>query len=250
MYAYRKNQYIDWEYIWNGDTLHREGSIAKLMLWMLLDIVVYIMLAMWLEQVVIHSKGFYRPFYFFLQPKYYYKKAARINQSSMKEMRRVKIEHSAYENVSAVKAGRESVQIRQLTKEYTTGGVTTTALNDLSIDIYKDEITAILGQNGSGKTSLLNIILGIVKKTQGKVRVCGFDVDDSNDVTSIHRISGFCPQHDALYNDLTVTEHFEYYSALVVSGVTLLKATLKVTTILCCFRELREKKFQGMLQSW
>jgi len=62
-----------------------------------------------------------------------------------------------------------AVQINNLTVSY---GVNT-VLNDISINIPKGEMTAILGPNGGGKTTLLKAILGLIKPESGEIRILG-----------------------------------------------------------------------------
>ena len=53
------------------------------------------------------------------------------------------------------------LHVKNLKKEYVTGGLEQVALNDVSINFRKNEFVAILGPSGSGKTTLLNIIGGL-----------------------------------------------------------------------------------------
>ena len=50
---------------------------------------------------------------------------------------------------------------------------TVKAVNDLSLDIYQGQITAILGHNGAGKTTLLNMLTGLTGPTSGQALVLG-----------------------------------------------------------------------------
>src|SRR4051812_32445350 len=65
------------------------------------------------------------------------------------------------------------LQVEQLTKKYPK----LTALDGVSLDIAEGEIFALLGPNGAGKTTLIGTVCGLVKKTSGRVRVFGVDLD-------------------------------------------------------------------------
>ena len=51
------------------------------------------------------------------------------------------------------------------------------ALKDFNIQIRKGSIHGLLGPNGAGKSTFINILGGLVKKTDGKVKICGVDID-------------------------------------------------------------------------
>jgi ABC-2 type transport system ATP-binding protein len=53
------------------------------------------------------------------------------------------------------------------------------ALNDLNLDVKEGEIFGLLGPNGAGKTTFINILAGTVIKTEGRVNVWGFDLDEN-----------------------------------------------------------------------
>ncbi len=65
------------------------------------------------------------------------------------------------------------ISINKLSKFYA-GGFR--ALKSISLDIQKGEIIALLGPNGAGKTTLISTICGIVKPSEGSVKVAGFDI--------------------------------------------------------------------------
>ncbi|MCK4567202.1 MAG: ATP-binding cassette domain-containing protein [Candidatus Thorarchaeota archaeon] len=86
------------------------------------------------------------------------------------------------------------------------------ALDGLSFAVEKGEIIGILGPNGSGKTTAVKMITGILKPTSGSVRVSGMEVSENLD--SIRKLIGFMPQETALYEDLTAYESLEYHAEL------------------------------------
>lgn len=68
------------------------------------------------------------------------------------------------------------VQISNLTKNYTAGAETTTALFIPALEIADGEQVALIGKSGGGKSTLLNIIAGIVTATSGSVKVNGTEI--------------------------------------------------------------------------
>ncbi len=69
-----------------------------------------------------------------------------------------------------------SIQLHQVTKQYTEGTSTLTVLKEASLKVNPGELAAIVGPSGSGKSTLLSIIGALMKSTSGKVIVNGKDV--------------------------------------------------------------------------
>lgn len=81
------------------------------------------------------------------------------------------------------------ISIKNLNKTYASGFQ---ALNDVSLDIHKGEIFALLGANGAGKTTLISIICGIVNLSKGLVSVDGHDI--IKDYKASRSLIGLVPQ--------------------------------------------------------
>jgi putative ABC transport system ATP-binding protein len=73
------------------------------------------------------------------------------------------------------------VAVRDLSKIYRQGEINVTALNNVSVDIYKGEFLTLMGPSGSGKSTLLHIIAGIDRPTKGECHVQGVDVTRLNE---------------------------------------------------------------------
>uniref|UniRef100_A0A8C9NKX4 P-type phospholipid transporter n=1 Tax=Serinus canaria TaxID=9135 RepID=A0A8C9NKX4_SERCA len=86
------------------------------------------------------------------------------------------------------------------------------AVDGINITFYEGQITAFLGHNGAGKTTTMSILTGLFPPTSGTVLVGGLDIQTHMD--SIRHRLGMCPQHNILFNHLTVAEHILFYSQL------------------------------------
>uniref|UniRef100_A0A674GFH0 P-type phospholipid transporter n=1 Tax=Taeniopygia guttata TaxID=59729 RepID=A0A674GFH0_TAEGU len=86
------------------------------------------------------------------------------------------------------------------------------AVDGINITFYEGQITAFLGHNGAGKTTAMSILTGLFPPTSGTVLVGGLDIQTHMD--SIRHRLGMCPQHNILFNHLTVAEHILFYSQL------------------------------------
>ena len=108
------------------------------------------------------------------------------------------------------------VKMRNVSRSFTKGFFSSAppvhALTNLTVSMAKDEITALLGQNGAGKTTAISILTGLFPATSGSATVFGLDSYHQRD--SVRRRTGVCPQHDLLFDDLTVLEHVKLYGKI------------------------------------
>ena len=88
------------------------------------------------------------------------------------------------------------------------------AVDDVSHDIFPGEITAILGHNGAGKTTTMSVLTGLFSASAGSAYINGHDIGTS--MAAVRRSLGLCPQHNMLFEDLNVLEHFVFFG--MVSG--------------------------------
>ena len=73
------------------------------------------------------------------------------------------------------------LQIEHISKQYTTGDLTQTALKEVSLNLRDNEFVAILGPSGSGKTTLLNIIGGLDRYDSGDLIINGISTKEYED---------------------------------------------------------------------
>jgi len=86
------------------------------------------------------------------------------------------------------------------------------AVNNVSFKVYQNEIFAILGHNGAGKTTLINIMVGLLKASQGDVYFDGLSI--SKDVNTIRKNFGVCAQTNTIFESLTVEDHIKFFAEL------------------------------------
>ncbi len=91
-------------------------------------------------------------------------------------------------------------------------GETVKALDEISFTAQHNTLTALVGPDGGGKTTLLRMITGLVAADDGTVRVLG--IDASVDPQSIQDRIGYMPQKFGLYEDLTVQQNLDLYADL------------------------------------
>ena len=111
----------------------------------------------------------------------------------------------------------EPVLIHNLRKEFPgrSGQPVKVAVADLSLGIPAGQCFGLLGENGAGKTTTCHVLLALYPPSAGQAFVNGWNVETEAD--AVHVSVGFCPQHDILWDDLSVEEHLLYYAR--VKGV-------------------------------
>jgi ABC-2 type transport system ATP-binding protein len=105
----------------------------------------------------------------------------------------------------------QAISCSGLIKEYKTQKLVR-ALDNISFDVSKDEIFGLLGPNGAGKTTLTKILVTLLKPTQGRATVGGYDVDKEED--KVRGIIGYAGQDSerSAYFRLTVRENLLYFA--------------------------------------
>lgn len=105
-----------------------------------------------------------------------------------------------------------AIEIRNLTKIYRDfwGRPKVRAVNALSLDIQHGEVFGLLGPNGSGKTTTIKMLLGLLFPTDGEIRVLG---KSATDVKKNEEI-GYLPEESYLYRFLNAEETLDFYGRL------------------------------------
>lgn len=99
----------------------------------------------------------------------------------------------------------QAIVVEQLTKRF--GSFV--AVNGISFAVREGEIFGFLGPNGSGKTTTIRMLLGLLRPSSGRALVLGYDV--AREASKIRRQAGYMSQRFSLYDDLTVEENLNFY---------------------------------------
>jgi len=102
----------------------------------------------------------------------------------------------------------EIIFTKELTKHF--GDVR--ALDHVNLQVEKGEIFGLLGPNGSGKTTMVRILCGLMTPTRGTATVVGFDV--SSQPERVKANIGYMPQRFCLYEDHTVFENLDFLARI------------------------------------
>ena len=100
------------------------------------------------------------------------------------------------------------ISIKNLTKSYAKN----VAINNISLDIFKDEIFGFVGPNGAGKSTLVSLLTTLIKPDKGDIVINGYSV--LNKSSEIRKMIGFVPQDIALYPTLTGYDNLKFWGGI------------------------------------
>jgi ABC-2 type transport system ATP-binding protein len=105
-------------------------------------------------------------------------------------------------------SGSDTVVMHGLRKTFGT----LVAIEGLDLTIHRGEVFGLLGPNGSGKTTTIRMLCGLMAPSGGSATVVGFDV--VREAEQIRRRIGYMSQRFGLYDDLSVTENLTFYASI------------------------------------
>jgi len=232
----------------NSDLLVDNWSYNRTIGMFIVDFFIYLILALYFDRVVPKEWGTQEKWYFCFTLRFWSPKKLDAPSSDRKAMRHMtegdaasggaatemaNIPHqplsesgtpqsenghnsnsSFFEPVPDALRSELGVSIQHLRKEFNIDGESDphVAVKDLNLDLYSGQILALLGHNGAGKTTTINMLTGMIPPTSGDAYAYGASIREN--MASVRALLGVCPQHNILFDLLTVQEHLELYAAL------------------------------------
>ena len=188
---------------------------------------IYLFLGYYLQNILPHDYGVRRPWYFIFTPSYWgckKRKKYMINEEKPLEDKEEFILDNRPSNNGNFQSEdiykeminpKDSLKIRNIVKEFDDGKV---AVNKVNLNLYKNEIFALLGHNGAGKTTLISMLTGLYEATEGEAIYDNINILLPENVPIFREKIGICPQHDVLFNDLDIREHLGLFA--IFKGVS------------------------------
>ena len=109
-----------------------------------------------------------------------------------------------------------TIETRKLVKRFETRGGGVTAVDSVDLSVGRGETFGLIGPDGAGKTTLIRVVLGLMRRTAGGSAVLGYD--SMRDPYAIRERTGYIAQTFALPHDLTVLENMRFFAH--VQGVS------------------------------
>ena len=130
------------------------------------------------------------------------------------------------------------IELKDVCKEYKSGKIRNSVLNNINLTIEKGEIIVILGPSGSGKTTLLNVISGLDRISSGKIMYDGKNISKYSDI----RMTKFRKKRlGFIFQTYNLLEHLNVYENVLV-GSSLGKKNVDVDKIIDTVGLLKHKK--------
>ncbi|KAL1774688.1 ATP-binding cassette sub-family A member 3-like [Sigmodon hispidus] len=198
---------VKWHNLWTPASVEDNLIFGYMFGMLLFDAFLYSLVTWYIETVFPGQCGVPQPWYFFLMRSYWFGKP-KIRKTA-EETKCLPTIHNSFEaEPTNMVAG---IQIKRLHKEFRNKP----AVSNLSLNVYEGQVTVLLGHNGAGKSTTLSILTGRFPATRGEAYINGYNISDN--MIEIRKGLGFCPQHDLLFDDLTLSEHLFFYC--MVKGI-------------------------------
>ena len=160
-----ENTGIQWDNLATDTTSTDPFNLLHVFGMLTLVTLIQIVLTWYLDEVLPKKYGLRKPFYFpFTQSYWFGYSMLKCCSSSQTNTMDMVCPLDAFETEPADE--EIGIGIHNLTKKYTRG---TKALDNLSLNMYKGQITVLLGHNGAGKSTLISILTGLIPPTKGKL---------------------------------------------------------------------------------
>ncbi|XP_066471023.1 phospholipid-transporting ATPase ABCA1 [Tiliqua scincoides] len=213
---------VQWDNVFqnplNDDTFNLTATTCM----MLFDSLLYGIMTWYIESVFPGQYGIPRPWYFPFMKSYWC--GEKCGEQHPPSLHMASSEICVEEEPSHLCLG---VSIQNLVKVYRDGEKL--AVDGLTLNFYEGQITSFLGHNGAGKTTTMSILTGLFPPTSGTAFILGKDI--CSELSSIRQNLGVCPQHNVLFDELTVEEHIWFYARLKGLSEKLVKSEMKQMAI-------------------
>ena len=136
------------------------------------------------------------------------------------------------------------IELERATKKY--GAIY--GLRDVTVRIGRGETVGLLGRNGAGKTTALNLITGYFPPTEGTVRIGGMDMLES--ARECRRMIGYLPERPPLYDEMATEEYLRFVCELREVSAKDIKAHVEEILTLCGLQEMRGRLLGHMSKGY
>ncbi|XP_070068185.1 phospholipid-transporting ATPase ABCA3-like [Drosophila takahashii] len=185
----------------DGDSL----TVGAVIMMMMTSSVIFMTICLYVEQVRPGDFGVPRPWNFpFTREFWGIKSTKRENDSEFVQMDQ--LDPKAFEK--ELEGKQIGLQIKDLRKRF----ADKTVVKGLTMNMFKDEITVLLGHNGAGKTTTISMLTGMIPPTSGAAIINGYDITTHTEEARMSM--GICPQHNVLFDGMSVSNHIRFFSRI------------------------------------
>ena len=139
-----------------------------------------------------------------------------------------------------INMGSSIVSVKNLSHRYSVQW----AIKDISFDITKKGVMGLLGSNGAGKSTTMNIICGVLNQTEGEVFINGINLLENP--VEAKKYIGFLPQQPPLYTDLTVEEYLRNAAFLRLMDKSEVNKAVDIALERCSITHFRDRLIKNL----
>ncbi|XP_034655824.1 ATP-binding cassette sub-family A member 3 [Drosophila subobscura] len=188
-----------WNNMFQPVSLDDSLSLIYVILMLTIGGIIYLIICLYAEQIFAGDSALTRRWYYPCRRKFW---TQLLSPSANANLLPLNANNASKNNPNI------GIELCNLHKNYGTHK----AVNGLSLKMYRNEITVLLGQNGAGKTTTIHMLTGIIQPSDGTALINGFDI--RNQLEAARRSLGICPQQNILFSHMTVRDHIRFFSQL------------------------------------
>lgn len=133
------------------------------------------------------------------------------------------------------------VKVERLYHRYT---ASRWAIEDINFQISEAGIVGLLGSNGAGKSTTMNIICGVLKQTSGEVYING--INTLKEPVKARKMIGFLPQKPPLYPDLTINEYLRFCAEIQWMDKKKIKSAIARAEERCGITHMKDRLLRNL----
>uniref|UniRef100_W8AEW5 ATP-binding cassette sub-family A member 3 n=1 Tax=Ceratitis capitata TaxID=7213 RepID=W8AEW5_CERCA len=197
---------LQWSNLFKTVSVDSNLTVGAIMLMMLGSSVIYMLICLYVEQIMPGDFGVPKKWNFPLTRSFW---CGQKDYAGVEDMTSASIERKNLEAFEPEPVSKHvGLQVKNLKKRFGDKY----AVKGVSVNMYEDEITVLLGHNGAGKTTTISMLTGMFPPTAGTAVINGYDI--RTNIEGARMSLGICPQHNVLFDDLSVADHIVFFSRL------------------------------------
>ncbi|KAH8409301.1 hypothetical protein KR009_012305 [Drosophila setifemur] len=197
---------LQWSNFFTPVSVDDTLTLGAVMIMMLVSCVICMIICLYVEQVLPGSFGVPRPWNFPFTREFW---CGEREYMGVEDIPNGHVEHKDPKAFESEPDGKHiGLQMRNLKKKFADKMV----VKGLSMNMFEDEITVLLGHNGAGKTTTISMLTGMFPPTAGTAILNGSDI--RTNIEGARMSLGICPQHNVLFDEMSVSNHIRFFSRM------------------------------------
>ncbi|XP_037723613.1 ATP-binding cassette sub-family A member 3 isoform X1 [Drosophila subpulchrella] len=197
---------LQWSNFFTPVSVDDTLTLGAVMIMMLVSCAICMTICLYVEQVMPGSFGVPRPWNFPFTREFW---CGEREYTGVEDIPNGHVEQRDPKAFETEPEGKHiGLQMRHLKKRFADKMV----VKGLSMNMFEDEITVLLGHNGAGKTTTISMLTGMFPPTSGTAIINGSDI--RTNIEGARMSLGICPQHNVLFDEMSVSNHIRFFSRM------------------------------------